>query len=55
MLLSNSMKRLNGLHSNRRDLELLSDDEALFEELENEEDNEVAAMRERRIKEIQDE
>ncbi|KAG2211884.1 hypothetical protein INT47_004571, partial [Mucor saturninus] len=38
-----------------RDLELLSDDEALFEELEKEEDNDVASMRERRIKEIQDE
>ncbi|KAI9363122.1 thioredoxin-like protein [Pilaira anomala] len=38
-----------------RDLELLSDDEALFEELEREEDNDVASMRERRIKEIQDE
>lgn len=39
-----------------RDLESLSDDEALFAELENEEDNDVsAALRERRIKEIQDE
>lgn len=38
-----------------RDLELLSDDEALFEELEKEEDNDVASMRERRIKEIQNE
>ncbi|KAF1797207.1 thioredoxin-like protein [Mucor lusitanicus] len=39
-----------------RDLESLSDDEALFAELENEEDNDVSsAIRERRIKEIQDE
>ncbi|CAO3630794.1 unnamed protein product [Mucor hiemalis] len=36
-------------------LELLSDDEALFEELEREEDNDVATMREKRIKEIQNE
>ncbi|GAA5807469.1 hypothetical protein MFLAVUS_000830 [Mucor flavus] len=43
------------MSSNMRDLELLSDDEALFEELEREEDNDVASMRERRIKEIQDE
>lgn len=41
--------------SSTRDLELLSDDEALFEELEREEDNDVAAMREKRIKEIQNE
>ncbi|KAI8384053.1 thioredoxin-like protein [Blakeslea trispora] len=39
----------------RRDLEDLSDDEALFAELENEEDTEVSAIRERRIKEIQHE
>lgn len=39
-----------------RDLESLSDDEALFAELENEEDNDVSSsIRERRIKEIQDE
>lgn len=41
--------------SSTRDLELLSDDEALFEELEREEDNDVATMREKRIKEIQNE
>jgi hypothetical protein len=34
---------------------LLSDDEALFAELENEEDNEIANIRERRIQEIQNE
>ncbi|KAG2207598.1 hypothetical protein INT46_005571, partial [Mucor plumbeus] len=39
-----------------RDLESLSDDEALFAELENEEDNDISsAIREKRIKEIQDE
>ncbi|KAI7900436.1 thioredoxin-like protein [Cokeromyces recurvatus] len=38
-----------------RDLETLSDDEALFAELENEEDNDLSVLREKRIKEIQDE
>jgi hypothetical protein len=33
----------------------LSDEEALFAELENEEDSDVSSMREKRIKEIQDE
>ncbi|KAI9280815.1 thioredoxin-like protein [Sporodiniella umbellata] len=41
--------------SSKVDLELLSDDEALFEELEREEDSEIATLREQRIKEIQDE
>ncbi|KAI8881598.1 thioredoxin-like protein [Backusella circina FSU 941] len=41
--------------SGSRDLEALSDDEALFEELEREEDNDLAAMREKRIREIQSE
>lgn len=35
------------------DLELLSDDEALFQELEKEEDSEIATLREQRIREIQ--
>ncbi|KAG0169988.1 hypothetical protein DFQ30_003017 [Apophysomyces sp. BC1015] len=38
-----------------RDLSDIEDDEALFEELENEEDAELSFMRERRIKEIQQE
>ncbi|KAI8972064.1 thioredoxin-like protein [Mycotypha africana] len=38
-------------HTN--DLEALSDDEALFAELENEEDNDIAQIREERIREIQ--
>ena len=44
----------NGIHSNK-DLSDIEDDEALFEELEKEEDSEIAYMRERRIKEIQHE
>ncbi|CDS07021.1 hypothetical protein LRAMOSA09544 [Lichtheimia ramosa] len=39
--------------SNRPDLEDLSDDEALFEELEREEDADLSLLRERRIKDIQ--
>ncbi|OBZ89008.1 Thioredoxin domain-containing protein plp1 [Choanephora cucurbitarum] len=39
----------------QRDLEDFSDDDALFAELENEEDTEVSAIRERRIQEIQNE
>ncbi|KAI9487524.1 MAG: thioredoxin-like protein [Benjaminiella poitrasii] len=38
-----------------RNLEDIVDDEALFAELENEEDNDISALREQRIKEIQDE
>ncbi|KAI8098439.1 thioredoxin-like protein [Gilbertella persicaria] len=41
--------------TSKRDLEDFSDDEQLFAELENEEDTEVSAIRERRIREIQDE
>ncbi|KAI9488934.1 thioredoxin-like protein [Zychaea mexicana] len=42
--------------SNRnQDLSDIEDDEALFEELEKEEENEIASLRERRIKEIQQE
>ncbi|CAO3698201.1 hypothetical protein G6F70_006075 [Rhizopus microsporus] len=43
------------MSSSAVDIELLSDDEALFEELEKEEDSEIAFMREQRIKEIQSE
>ncbi|KAJ8651817.1 hypothetical protein O0I10_012609 [Lichtheimia ornata] len=41
--------------NNRHDLEDLTDDEALFEELEREEDADLSMLRERRIKDIQDE
>ncbi|KAI9311915.1 thioredoxin-like protein [Dichotomocladium elegans] len=39
--------------TSQRDLEDLTDDEALFKELEQEDDDDIAIMRERRIKEIQ--
>ncbi|CEP19580.1 hypothetical protein [Parasitella parasitica] len=41
--------------SEKRDLEDFSDDDALFEELENEHDEESNTIREKRIKEIQEE
>ena len=44
----------NGIRSNK-DLSDIEDDDALFEELEREEDTEIAHMRERRIREIQQE
>ncbi|KAI8141584.1 thioredoxin-like protein [Fennellomyces sp. T-0311] len=43
------------MSTRQKDLSDIEDDEALFEELENEEDAEISFMRERRIKEIQQE